>query len=69
MSKFTEVDLILGKVSSQAPYVVAIWEDTDGENRVAWVGLSAAEVVRMLYEMADEVMRQKVPPLEPRKAH
>lgn len=67
--KFTPVDLMLGRVKSGSPTAVVIWEDPEGRTNVAYCGMTPEEVVTLLYNMADEVMRQCIEPLEPRRAH
>jgi hypothetical protein len=57
----TAVDLLMGRVASQSPMAVAIWEGTDGQKHCQWVNLDPEEVVTLLYDMADQVMRLKVP--------
>ena len=54
----TGVDLMLGKVPSNTPRCLCIWEDANGDLRIARVGMTLQEAARLSYEIADEMIRQ-----------
>lgn len=53
------------ELPEDATRAVLIFHDADGKTKVKWIGLLATDVASLLYEMADEVLRQRVPLEQP----
>jgi hypothetical protein len=53
---------LLAAVPAQADQAIAIFPGSDGLWRCKWIGLTDQQAASVLYQMADGVVDQKIPP-------
>lgn len=57
------------KIPADCENMVVIWTPANGEHRMCFAGTSEEELVILLYSLADETCRQKIPLPESKLKH